>query len=82
MNKTKSETLEANRQIRRELGRHSVDCGEVQVNVSHGTIRLNGRVRPLRGHEENFHEALGNMLKALRQRQGVRDVITEWTMVI
>jgi hypothetical protein len=34
------------------------------------------------GDEENFHEALGQMLKALRQRLGVRDVVTAWTMVI
>jgi hypothetical protein len=82
LNKAKSEALEQGRQIRREMGRHSLDCGEVQVSLSHGIIHLHGRVRPLRGHEEGFNEAITGLLKALRQRHGVRDIVTDWTCVI
>lgn len=80
MNKAKQENQEMNRATRREMGRHSVDCGEVQVSASHGTIHLHGKVRPMRGHEETFDADLAGLLKALRQRPGIRDVITEWTV--
>ncbi len=77
----KGEDKEMNRNVRREMGRHSVDTSEVQVNYVHGSVTLMGRVRPMRGHEEAFEEALSSMLKALRQRSGIRDVRTEWTKI-
>jgi hypothetical protein len=62
------------------MGRHSVDCGEVQVSASHGVIHLHGRIRPMRGHEEHLEQGVTGLLKALRTRPGIRDVITEWTV--
>ena len=80
MNKAKTENQDVCRQVRREMGRHSVDCGEVQVSATHGVIRLHGRVRSMRGHEGNLEMGVTGLLKALRQRPGIRDVITEWTV--
>jgi hypothetical protein len=80
VNKAKAENQDVCRQVRREMGRHSVDCGEVQVSASHGVIHLHGRVRAMRGHEENLNESVTGLLKALRTRSGIRDVITEWTV--
>lgn len=82
MNQTRTENMESCRVARREMGRHCVDCGEVQISSSHRVIHLYGRIRPMRGYEEKFEEAVGGLLKSLRQRSGVRDVITEWTCVI
>ena len=79
MNNAKSENLELTRLVRREMGRHSLDCGEVQVSASHGHITLHGRVRAMRGHEAGFQSSMSEFLKALRQRPGVRDVVAEWT---
>lgn len=79
MNKAKTENQEMCRQVRREMGRHTVDCAEVQVSATHGVIHLHGRVRPLRGHEANFETAVTALLKALRQRPGIREVYPEWT---
>jgi hypothetical protein len=76
----KREAQEQNRQLRREMGRHSVDTGEVTISFAHGVIHLHGKVRPLRGHEEHFESEVTALLKALRQRPGIRDVITDWTM--
>jgi len=73
--------MEFSRSARREMSRHSVDCGEVQVSASHGVIYLHGKIRPIRGHEENFELEVTALLKALRQRMGVRDVITDWTCI-
>jgi len=82
LNKVKSENLEFSRAARREMSRHTVDCGEVQISASHGVIYLHGRVRPMRGHEENFEQGVTGLLKALRQRMGVRDVVTDWTCIL
>ena len=76
----KAESQEMCRAIRREMGRHSVNCSEVEISATHGAIRLHGKVRPMRGQEEQFESAVKGMLTALRQRPGVRDVFTEWTM--
>lgn len=80
MNKAKTENQDVCRQVRREMGRHSVDCGEVQVSASHGVIHLHGRCRAMRGHEANLETSVAGLLKALRTRPGIRDVITEWTV--
>lgn len=75
----RSANLEMTRMVRREMGRHSLDCGEVQISASHGTITLHGRVRAMRGHEDAFESSLNGFLKALRTRPGIRDVVAEWT---
>ena len=79
MNKQKAENSEVSRTVRHEMARHSIDCGEVQVSASHGVVYLHGRVRALRGHEEHFEAEMNALLKGLRQKSGIRDVIAEWT---
>jgi hypothetical protein len=77
----KAEAKEENRHVRTEMARHCVDCGEVQVQCNHGVIHLYGRVRAMRGHETTFSAERDALLKGLRQRAGVRDVIAEWQIV-
>lgn len=74
----KQENQEMGRTVRREFSRHSIDTSEVIVSANHGVITLHGRVRAMRGHEENFETNTNAMLKTLRQRAGIRDVIAEW----
>jgi len=78
VNQVKAQNLETSRAARREMSRHKVDCSEVEVSVSHGVIHLHGRVRPLRGHEAEFDTAVVALVKGLRERHGIRDVIAEW----
>lgn len=78
----KHENQEMCRMVRREMGRHSIDCSEVQVSTTHGTVSLHGRLRPMRGHEANFETAITGFLKALRSRPGVRDIMAEWTYAL
>ena len=66
------------RLCRTEFARHKVDCSEVQVSASYGVIMLNGKVRAIRGHEESFTTDVQGLLKSLRQRPGIRDVVTNW----
>jgi len=81
LNKAKTENLELGRMVRRELGRHALDSGEVTITAHHGVIYLHGRVRPVRGHEAVFELSVSNFLKALRQRHSVREVIAEWVAI-
>ena len=81
MSNNKAEAKEQNRHIRTEMARHSVDCGEVQIQCTHGVIHLYGKVRAIRGHETTFSAERDALLKGLRQRSGIRDVIADWTVV-
>jgi hypothetical protein len=81
LNKAKTENLELGRVVRRELGRHALDCAEVTITAHHGVIYLHGRVRPMRGHETVFELSVSNFLKVVRQRPGVREVIAEWVAI-
>ena len=68
------------RTIRRELSRFSLDISETIVASTHGIVHLNGRVRPIRGHEHDLTEEITKVHRVLRQRPGVRDVILEWQL--
>ena len=81
MSNKKAEAKEQTRHIRTEMARHSVDCSEVIVETSHGVIQLFGKVRALKGHEGAFSAERDALLKGLRQKSGIRDVITNWTIV-
>ena len=77
----RAESQEMCRSVRREMGRHSVNCSEVEISATHGVIHLHGKVRPMRGQEEVFDSALKGMLTSLRQRPGIRDVYAEWSVM-
>ena len=81
MNKAREQQMSQGREIRKEMGRHSVDCGEVIVSLANGQIHLFGKVRAMRGHEATFVDDLSSLIKTLRKRPGIRDVILEWTVV-
>ncbi|MEI6431924.1 MAG: hypothetical protein WCP07_07060 [bacterium] len=81
MNKAKEEQMMENRAVRKEMTRCAIDCGEVIIDVTHGQVHLFGKVRAMRGREGTFEADLAMMLKNLRKRPGIRDVITEWTVV-
>ena len=73
------EDVETVRYVRRELARRQLDTGETQVCAMRGIIHLNGRVRPIRGHEGDFEAEIHTLYKVLKQRAGVRDVVMEWS---
>ena len=66
------------RMVRREMARFCIDTSETIVSSMHGIVHLNGRVRPIRGHEDEFSDEVLKVPKVVRQRPGIRDVIVEW----
>ena len=72
------EDIEMVRYVRREMARRCLDTGQVTVSAMRGVIHLNGTVKPLRGHENEFEEEIHALHRVLKQRAGVRDVVMEW----
>jgi hypothetical protein len=67
------------REVLRDLGKRPVDISNLDVHVQHGVIYLRGRMETVRGYwdDVNLQEELNIILKLLRQKMGVRDVVCE-----
>jgi hypothetical protein len=63
--------------VRREMARRPLDTSMVDVYVTHGVVYLRGTVRPLRGHDIDLKEEVQHLMTVLKQKQGIRDVISE-----
>jgi hypothetical protein len=63
--------------VRRELARRPLDCSMVEVSVSHGVIYLRGTIRAMRGHEIDVPQEIAILQTVLKQRAGIRDVVSE-----
>jgi hypothetical protein len=72
------EDAEMTRSVRREISRRYVDTNNVDVRVIHGIVYLRGWIDRLRGYESmSLVEELEIILRILRGRPGVRDVVCE-----
>ena len=71
------EDAEMTRMVRREISRRYVDAANVDVRVLHGIVYLRGYLDRLRGHDTDLHGELDIILRILRQKSGIRDVICE-----
>jgi hypothetical protein len=67
------------RDVLREIGRRPVDASGLDVHVTHGVAYLRGRIDKCRGYYDSIdlHEELMTIIKVLRQKPGIRDVICE-----
>jgi hypothetical protein len=72
--------IEAVRTVRREMARHAVDSSFVTVSAHYGIVHLNGEIRPMKGHEEDFAEEIHTLYRCLKNRSGIRDVILDWKL--
>ncbi len=67
------------RDARREIAKRPVDSSGLEVHVIHGVAYLRGRMEKIRGYYEDLdlHEELTIIVKVLRQKPGIREVICE-----
>jgi hypothetical protein len=49
----------------------------VQISVTHGVVYLRGTIRAMRGHDLDVLQEIAILSTVLRQRAGVRDVVSE-----
>ncbi len=71
--------IEAQRIVRREIARRPIDSTLLHIQINHGIVILRGQVRPMRGHQMDIHEEMQHIVKAIKQRPGIRDVILDVT---
>lgn len=67
------------RDVVRDIVKHPLDISDLQVHAQHGVIYLSGRVRSMRGQYEqrDLREEWNVILRILKQKSGIRDVICE-----
>jgi hypothetical protein len=61
--------------VRKEFARRPLDISLLLIRVTHGVVYLDGQLKPMRGHESNLRAELDTIVKALKQRPGIRDVV-------
>jgi hypothetical protein len=67
------------RSIMRDISKHPVDVSKLDVHVSSGVVYLRGQLEPIRGYhtDVNLDDMLTTIVKCVRQRPDVRDVVSE-----
>ena len=67
------------REVFRDISKRPVDTSGLEVHAMHGVVHLSGRLDKLRGYygDLDIHEELNIILKLLKQKPGVREVICE-----
>ena len=65
------------RDIRREMGKFSLDTTHVNLSLRRGTLLLIGKFAPLSGKEEIFHDEKKALLKSLQSLPEVNNVVCQ-----
>ncbi|MCE5323726.1 hypothetical protein LLG46_10490 [bacterium] len=67
------------REVMRDISKRSaLDLGSLDVHVMRGVIYLRGRLEKIRSSDDiDLHEELHMIVKVLRLKPGIRDVICE-----
>jgi len=71
------------REVLRDISKRPVDISCLDVHVMHGVIYLRGRLDKVRGldDEMDLGDELHLIVRLLKQKQGIRDVICEVDLV-
>lgn len=70
----------ATKLTRREFNKHLVDVTQADIRVSHGTVVIRGTIQQQRGaHYADVEEETKRIVRILRQRPEVRDVVLDVT---
>lgn len=71
------------REVLRDISKRPLDISGLDVHVVHGIIYLRGKLDRIRGSEEDMDlsEELHLIVRILKQKQGIRDVICEVDLV-
>jgi hypothetical protein len=73
-----AEDAVAARRMRAQITRRYVDASMLHVRVVHGTVYIQGIVRPLRTHKDiDMDQEIEMICRILRGQPGVREVVWE-----
>lgn len=65
------------RDVRREMGKFSLDCTKVTLSIRRGTLSLYGKVAPLSGKESIFDNERKALVKALQNLPEINNVVQQ-----
>ncbi len=73
------EDMTMTREVMRDISRHPVDASSLKVQVTRGVLYLGGTLARVRGGYDNDtpEEVLKIILRALRQKPGIREIVCE-----
>lgn len=63
--------------VRREMNRRQLDTSDLDIYVYRGVVYLRGTLRAIRGSGRAASDEIGIILRVLRMKEGVRDVVNE-----
>jgi len=63
--------------VQRELVKRCIDTSLLDVRVTHGVVYLRGTVRKMRGHDIDLEREMAIICTILRQKPGIRDVVSD-----
>lgn len=74
------EDAQLTRMVQREIAKRNVDITNLDVHVIRGVVYLRGVIRKIRGYDYDLKQELEIICRILRQKPGIRDVISEVTL--
>ncbi|MCH8275168.1 MAG: BON domain-containing protein [Armatimonadetes bacterium] len=69
--------IQAAKIVRREITRRPIDYSRIDIRVNHGIVYIRGQVAAMRGQPLDIREEMQLIVKVIRQRPGIRDVILD-----
>ncbi len=75
--------VEATKIVRREFSRRAIDTAQCDIRVMHGVVYVRGTVKTMRSGDGeacgDLRSSMEIIVKALRNRPAIRDVIVDVT---
>lgn len=68
---------EMRRMVLKEITKRHIDTTLMDVHCVHGVVYLRGTVRKIRGHDIDLKQEVEIIRRILRQKPGIRDVVSE-----
>lgn len=72
--------VETTKLVRREFNRRAIDSSLADIRVSHGVVYIRGTLKPMRGAVGDVKSELDIIVRALRARPEVRDIVCDATI--
>lgn len=69
--------VEATKILRREFNKRQLDLTLADLRVSHGVAYIRGTIRLMRGASGDVESVVSAIVRSLRSRPEIRDVIVE-----
>ncbi len=70
----------ATKLVRSEFGKRMIDTTNADMRVTHGVCYIRGSLKPIKGGPQDLRAEMEIIMKVLRQRPGIKDVVMDATL--